>query len=252
MFSPKGAGVAEHTEPSPVFSGQRGVCRFDPAPPRHKNRGKDGDFPMLYSWKVRLLEMKRLYVLIACILCVIFLSSCVGKAGVDIEKVGMDCFDISDGYVELNVFILPSEDFLTRFQPVAADYHFAVIYEHTYTLVGEELSIITARYDPSTYEEAKAYCLNNMMLQEIEVPDHNGYHFIENIEAATREHESLKTDKVLSFPYCFNLLAYNDTESSLAFIGCYEPSLTSKESDREKVVNNWVAFLAERFPEICR
>ena len=104
--------------------------------------------------------------------------------------------------------------------------------------------IITAQYEPDVYEEAKEFCLQSMTLQEVGVPDYNGYHFIENIKLRPNP------DGMSNFPWCYNMLAYNDTECKLAFMGYHSPYLTTKETDRMKIVNSWPEFIEELFPEI--
>ena len=180
------------------------------------------------------------------LLFLMLLTSC-GDDGFTVEKSGVAEFDIYDGELEINLHMLPPGDFLSRFPTIAANYHYLARYKHKLSFGAVETSIVTAQYLPEVYKEAKAYCLTQMVLKDIEVKDYNGYHFIENIELAIGQGRR-DGDHVNSFPWDFNLLAFNDERKEIAFLGFSSPTLTYK--DRKTVVENWADFIEEYFPEI--
>lgn len=186
--------------------------------------------------------MKRLHIVVL-FLVLLFLPSC-GTKGYTREYFEKEEIENYSGEFELSNHILPSEDFTDRFPSEKIGYHFIQQYHHWYSLIGEETLIITVQYSADNYEAAKAYCLENMMLKDVEVPDYNGYHFIENIELAVRQ------DRSNTFPGNFNMIAYNDTKCKLAFMGYVSPILTSSEKDREMVVSRWAEFIEKHFPEL--
>ncbi len=180
----------------------------------------------------------------------LFLTSC-SATGFTIESIGKTEFEEYSGEYELGNYILPSNDFMSRFPHTDEEYHFLARYRHKLSILGEEMLIITARYEPDIYKEAKTYCLNNMLLVNLEVPDYNGFHFMENIMLEVARGNDDQSD-VSSFPSDFNMLAYNDKECRLAFMGYVSPTLTTREKDREKMVNSWAEFIETRFPEIAK
>ena len=166
-----------------------------------------------------------------------------------VEEIGKEEFGRDGGAVELGVCLLPDDEFTSRFPSVSEIYHFVARYQHHWSITGQEKMVVVFQYEPSDYEEAKAYCLNQMHLEDIGIPDYNEYRFVENIELAEGQ-DRVKEGRILSFPEHFNLLAYNDQNHKLAFMGFYSPDLTSSDEDREKVLNQWPSFVEENFPEL--
>ncbi len=166
-----------------------------------------------------------------------------------IEEVGKEEFGRDGGVVELGVCLLPDDEFTTRFSSVSEIYHFVAYYKHHWSTAGQENMIVVLQYEPSVYEEAKAYCLDKMRLLDIGVPDYKNFRFIENIELAEGQ-DRIKDGNVLSFPEHFNLFAFNDLDHKLAFIGYYSPDYTCSNADRKKVLDDWASFVEENFPEL--
>ena len=171
------------------------------------------------------------------------------SSGYTIEEIGKEEFGRDGGAVELGVWLLPDDNFTVRFPSVSEIYHFVANYQHHWSIAGQENMIVVLQYEPAVYEEAKAYCLEKMHLLDIGIPDHNKYRFIENIELAEGQ-DRVKEGRIFSFPEHFNLLAYNDQDYKLAFMGFYSPDLTNSDKDREKVLNEWAGFVEENFSEL--
>ena len=208
--------------------------------------------------------MKKAVLFIAVILISLFLlSGCIidhaellttlpqlfDSSSYTIEEVGKEEFGRDGGVVELGVCLLPDDEYTSRFPSISEIYHFLAYYKHHWSIAGQENMVVVLRYEPSVYEEAKTYCLNKMRLLDIGIPDHNNYQFIENIKLA-EEQDRVKGGRILSFPEHFNLLAYNDQDHKLAFMGFYSPDLTCSDEAREKVLADWAHFVEENFPEL--
>ncbi len=155
---------------------------------------------------------------------------------------GIENFKSPEGYYELNASILPSQDFLSQFKYINADYHFREHYESKWDFCGYEKSIIIIEYDASIYKKAKQFCLENMLLSVNYSLFYNGFVFIENL--------SLPIEANLSygFPQYYNMFAYNDNLKCLVFMGYYNPDYTNK--DAMSIIKNWAEFLEMYFGDV--
>lgn len=176
--------------------------------------------------------------LIATLLC-----SCNADVSID----GINSFQTNQSHYELNVCLLPSDDFLSRFKCIDIDYSYREQYNSPLSLFATERSMIIGTYEMSVYEQAKAYCLEKMELSSSNVISYNGYTFLENIELAV-DQGRYGDDRVNVFPQWFNMFAYNDDLKCLVFMGFYSPDLTSR--DAIKVVDNWGEFLKEHYSDV--
>lgn len=143
---------------------------------------------------------------------------------------------------ELNVYIIPSEDFLKEFEYLNADYSFSFCYEGIINWHDTEASAILIKYTPSIYERAKDFCFRNMMLSNTPIVEYEGFVFYDNIELAVAQ-ERYHTVHV--FPKYFNSFAYNDNTNELLFLGYYNSDLTSEDS--KNVLSNWNDFIENNF-----
>ena len=76
----------------------------------------------------------------------------------------------------------------------------------------DERVLVYIKYDDDTYENAKKYAMENLILSDAPVEEYNGYVFYDNF---TNDGNEFK------FPYMFNRLAYNDSNNTLIFLGLY-------------------------------
>ena len=160
-----------------------------------------------------------------------------------IEEVGKEEFGHDGGRVELGHYLLPDDEFTSRFSSISEIYHFMDWFEHHWSTLSRETWIVVLQYEPSVYEEAKAYCLDTMSLQDIDVPDYGNYRFLQN-----RKLIDADPNRIMNFPDYFNMFAFNDQDQKLAFMG-YNNGY-DHGAERERVKNDWGGFLEERFPEL--
>ena len=156
---------------------------------------------------------------------------------------GIENFKSPEGYYELNAHILPSENFLSSFKYLNAEYHFREHYESKWDFCGYEKSIIIIEYDATTYEKAKQFCFENMVLSKNYSLFLNGFVFLENIETAIAQDR-----EECAFPINFNMFIYNDNLKNLVFIGYYNPDYTNK--DAMPIINCWEDFLETYFSDV--
>ncbi len=148
--------------------------------------------------------------------------------------------------VELNVHLLPTNDFDSRFEYVDIDYHFRAHYKTPLSLIGTEKTIVIIEYEQSVYEKAKEFCLEEMKLSDSNIIEYNGYIFIENIKLAVAQDRYKNGSS--TYPEDFNMFAYNEELNVLVFMGYYNAKYSAK--DAEYVSANWGEFLEENFSDL--
>ena len=176
--------------------------------------------------------MKKVVCLICCLACLL----CACNVSVD----GYENFSKMTSDYELNLYLLPSEDFSTQFEYVDIDYHFSE--KHISLIEMYEESLIVIAYDEAEYEQAKKYCLENMQLSKTNTIEFGNYLFIENDALFVGEHGE---EKLNAFPHWFNMFAYNDALKRLVFMGFYGSAYTT--DDAQSIVDNWEEFLETYF-----
>lgn len=167
----------------------------------------------------------------------LLLSAC--KYEVYIE--GVENFSVSDSNISLNLCILPSDDFIDKFEYTKGEYYYNDVNEHWLYVANCEQSIVILNYEEDIYEQAKTYCLENMVLSEINQFDYKGYTFTENIglaEAWGDIEDGLNT----KYPYRFNMFAYDDEQQCLVFMGFYS-SPDRKDENVTLAETDWEAFI---------
>ena len=185
--------------------------------------------------------MKRFYVIVLICVLLFACSSCNEKYGLD----GIENFQENHSDYELNVFLLPTKDFIREFEYVDIDYHYRAEYETYFSIGGTERTLVVVEYRQEVYEKAKAYCLQNLQLSETNIIEYCDYTFIENIALPINQD---RYGQINSFPKWFNMFAYNDELKTLIFIGFYSPDYTS--ADAQNVRDNWGAFIEKHFSDI--
>ncbi len=163
------------------------------------------------------------------LVCVILLSFC-GCQKIEID--GVENFDEADSSMSLNSSLLPSEDFFDKFEYVDADYKYRAEFP-MYFAPGTERSIVYVEYEAETYEQAKEFCFQEMMLWD-NIQEYNGYTFIQNMG--------------YNFPKHFMMFAYNDSNCRLVFIGLY--TIEHSEDDAQEVSENWGDFVEHYFGDL--
>lgn len=160
---------------------------------------------------------------------------------------GIQNFNKYDGPSEINVDILPSDDFIETFKCVDSQYFYRECYDGWWDTLADEKSVVVFRYDENNYNAAKAFCLNEMNLSDTYTLAYNGYVFKENIATAIR-YDAYSDDGVHSFPQRFNMVAYNDELNTIVFFGCYFSGYSN--DDAMLIVSQWGEFLNAHFSDM--
>ena len=198
--------------------------------------------------------MKKLSLIISVFLLLFLLCSCTNESkecnkiyNRILEVNGIDNFKNNEGNYELNVYLLPTDDFINRFDYTDIDYHYREHYESYVDFVGYEKSIVVIKYEEEIYEQAKQFCFEEMNLSETYTLKYNTNVFIENIELGLAQNR-YSEDFVYTFPKRFNMLAYNDSLNCLIFLGFYCPDYTNEEA--MLIIKNWGQFLNHHFSDV--
>ena len=192
--------------------------------------------------------MKKLMVLVLLLFICTILYACGTGYRVDVE--GVHNFDKEEGYVEINVHLLPSDHFLEHYPYTSAQYNHKEIFRNRLSIVATECSIVIVNYNAEQYALAKEFCLQNMEL--VNSFEYNGYMFAENVMLAKARGE-LRDDNTISIPHIFNMFAYHDEKQCLIFVGAC--ILDSKkmighiEENTKKDPDAWGEFWQEHFAE---
>jgi len=187
--------------------------------------------------------MRRVLAVFISLVLIVLLSGCRIFEDDIITINGIENFDFKESDVELNLYILPSEDFIERFEVVDVDYHAVKHYDNQFGMICDEFYVVCATYDEATYNEAKEYCLSEMTLSSEIIIEHNDYVFVENIKLAIEQNGNKS-----EFPKRMNMLVYNDIKCELVFMGFYGTDYYYDDVD--EVVANWGGFLNEHFSEL--
>lgn len=186
--------------------------------------------------------MKKLIIVIVLLFICTILSSCGTGYRVDVE--GVENFDIKEGYVEINVHLLPIEDFLEKYPNVSAQYNHKELFNSRMSIAATECSLIVAKYDLEQYVQAKAFCLQNFAL--INSFAYNDYVFAENILLPIGQGR-VENNKVLHSQEWFNMFAYNDEDCCLLFVGANILDGIEENTKTDPVA--WGEFWQEYFAE---
>ena len=186
--------------------------------------------------------MKKIKVLFLVLMIVLCFSGCSAFEDYTISVSGIENFKTVEGEYELNLYLLPSEGFMERFDTIDVSYNARQHYSPKSFWVGTESVLVVATYDDSVYAEAKEYCLSEMMLSSEIIIDYNDYVFVENNELAIKQ-----SDRTSRFPKDANMFAYNDKKCELVFMGFYDGNYSVDDAD--SVRENWGDFLDEHFSE---
>ena len=107
--------------------------------------------------------------------------------------------------VELRKYLLPSEDYMTKFEYVQGDYFY---WGKIFSL---NKAFVYFEYTPENYEEALEYAQNNMSFLEGNSHEFNGYKFIQ-------QDMSLHYSSVPKFPDWFWMMFYSKERNIIGFL----------------------------------
>ena len=186
--------------------------------------------------------MRRASVVLVMLFICAILGACSGEYRVDVE--GIENFNTTEGYVEINVHLLPDENFLDKYTYASAKYNHKEIFKSRLSIVATECSIIVVNYNDEYYSQAKEDCLRNIdLVNEFE---YNGYVFAENIMLAIGQ-DRLTEENKIECPEWFNMFAYHDEKRCLVFIGANILEGIEENTKTDPVA--WGEFLQEYFAE---
>ena len=106
-----------------------------------------------------------------------------------------------------------------------------------------DISLITLKYDESTYEEAK-----KTMLEEIKPYEDKFYYYNEYNFYLNSNHFDIVNGGKTRFPSAFTMACYNDENHTLIFMGfCMSVSSFLEDEYLEDIEGNWEAFVDQYY-----
>jgi hypothetical protein len=166
------------------------------------------------------------------------LTSCTSTYRSD----GIENFSKGDSSVSLCQNLIP-DDFIDKFEYIEADYHWFST-EKFIAIEARETVIMYFRYLDETYEEAKKYVLDNMLLSNDSTEIYGNYNFLDNFGNGNLIEDGIGTFK---FPYNFSRVAYNDNNNTLIFMA-FAVSVELYD-EAELASEDWGAFLKKYYGE---
>lgn len=155
---------------------------------------------------------------------------------------GIEEFDEGTSSFGLTAHLLPDKDFLSKFEYTDSMYHY---YDNTINHINKqplvERIIMVLEYEDDVYEQAKMYCMDNMVLSENRVYEYNGYSFSETLDIVNHDAES-------DFPQIFTMFSYNDEKHRLIFMG-FACEITEVDNVNDLINQDFYSFLKEYFYE---
>ena len=159
------------------------------------------------------------------------------------EKRGISNYHIANSESSLSLRLLPSDDFLEKFDYVDGDYYY--ISRETIISLGDEQEIMYLVYEEDIYDDAKDFVFQRLLLSKEHRYSYNGYEFIENIGQLEGRDPNVVNDR---FPYWFNMVAFNDEKQTIVFLGFNMPEkLLTAEIEQLLTFEDMGAFLKKYF-----
>ena len=166
-------------------------------------------------------------------LCCLLLSSCA-KDFQNFQS-GLENFHSANSDHGLCDGLIP-DDFIDLFEYMDGTYYKEYTSSGLFRDVCER-SLVYFEYDDITYNNAKSYAIENLILDEKQFAEYGGYSFFTN---KTREHDT-------GYPRNFKVYGYNDENNTLVFLGFYVSVELYEEVDA--LANDWPAFLEKYYGE---
>lgn len=154
---------------------------------------------------------------------------------------GINNFSPYDSTLSLSAHLFPSEDFPDRYAFVEGDYEF---YFNGKLLGGYSTAFSVLRYEPDTYEAAKAFCVQQFTHTDEHQYQIGNYTFIEHLWTKSEDFDGNWVVKC-SFPEMFNMYAYNDAAHTLLFLGYYHEDY--KDASTQQALTDFEAFYNEHY-----
>ena len=160
----------------------------------------------------------------------LFLTACVQSD--PLEKDDLQDFSPTWSNYQVTSNIIP-ENFINAFDYIDGYCCHFCYGKSFFSLEVSDRALLFFKYDDETYQQAKNYVFESLELSISPVEEYNGYVFYDNYTG------SLSND----FPYSFMRFAYNDSNNTLIFIGCYMS--IGFDDNIDELSQNWGAFLNE-------
>ena len=175
--------------------------------------------------------MKRKFLIL--LLCCMLLSSCA-KSFRNFQS-GLENFHPANSEVGVCDCLIPSE-MISSFQYLNGNYYKEETASGFYRNICER-ALVYFEYDDTTYNDAKSYATENLILNENVFTEYNGYVFFIN---ETYQHDT-------GYPRKFKVYGYNDEKNTLVFLGFYVSVELYEEVD--ELSADWPAFLEKYYGE---
>ena len=180
--------------------------------------------------------MKKIISLLVLVLFLFCLASCNV-----VEYYGIENYSEYNSEYSLSRNLLPSSDYLQKFNYVAGDYEYIDT-----GLTKREHEIMYLVYEDNIYNNAKTFVFENMVLSKTNHFLYNQYEFYENIgrKEFHYDHEMINEE----FPYRFNMIGFNDEKNTIIFMSLRISQDDISDKDKQILTfEDMNAFLKEYF-----
>ena len=158
---------------------------------------------------------------------------------------GIQNFSLADCSLSLTAKLFPSENFLQEYPYVEGDYTYR--YDGK---IGQNRAAVFAAvtYSKEAYAQAKAFCLQQFILEEQHCFSAGTYRFMEHL-CHTKANDQGVQEAACGYPKCFNLFGFDDASGTLLFLGYY----SSKEDESTMLAQtDFEAFFNGPFAEFLQ
>lgn len=167
--------------------------------------------------------MRKLVILLLLVLLLISTSAC---STVNIS--GLENYGTADCSYELSRDLFPDETFLSLFDYCSGNY---VLECNDGLGGGNSTAFAFLTYSPETYEDAKQYCMDNLVICNEHLFSLAEFEFRERLSHFVRNDAG---DLAIGcrYPEWFNMFAYCDKSYTLVFMGYYNPDLIGNDLEQ--------------------
>lgn len=130
---------------------------------------------------------------------------------------GLESYEPADCSHELSRDLFPDESFLSSFEYCDGNY---VLESKDGLISGQSTAFAFITYLPETYEIAKQYCIDNLVLCDEHQFVYAGFEFKERLSHFIRNDDGALVIGCC-YPEWFNMFAYCDATCTLIFMGYY-------------------------------
>ena len=180
--------------------------------------------------------MKKIVAYVMCIIMTYLLAGCSENKSVS----GLENFSIHMATMRTGWYLLPSEDFLEKYEYIEGDYYWE-LKEDGFLVNCRDSSFIWLRYSKENYDKAKKYTTDTISVAENDRFIYNGYSFFRNLKVEQEEKGV--------FPFWYTGVGYNDEKCILLFMGLFVTGNQEELAASIYESGNWEGFIKEFYPE---